>query len=60
MGLSNLPQLDPFEDIDPMFEGDAHMKRIGPSSFLETSKYMQEVGNTNDSDSKEEWLDAND
>ena len=38
MELSDLPQLDPFEAIDPMFEGDADMKSIGPSSILEVSK----------------------
>ena len=36
------------------------MKSIGPSSILEASKYVQEVGNINDIDSEEEWLDAND
>ena len=51
MELSNLPQLDLFEDIDLMFKGDADMKSIGPSSILEASKYLEEVGNMNDSDS---------
>lgn len=35
LGLSNLPQLDPFEYIDPMFEGDANVKSIGPCNILE-------------------------
>ena len=38
----------------------ADMKSIGPSRILEASKYVQEVGNINDIDSEEEWLDAND
>ena len=41
MELSNLPQLDPFEDVDPMFEGEVDMKSIGTSSTLEASKYVQ-------------------
>ena len=54
MGLSNLPQVDPFEDIDPMFKGDADMKSIGPCRILEASKHVQEVGNINHSGGEEE------
>ena len=54
MGLSNLPQLDPFEDFDPMFKEDADMKSIGPCRILEASKHVQEVGNINHSDGEEE------
>lgn len=60
MGLSNLSHVDPFEDIDSMFEGDAWMKRICPSSILEASTYVLEVGNINNSNNKQKWLDAND
>ena len=59
-GLTNLRQLDPFEDIDPMSEGDADLKSIGPRSILEASKYVQEFENINNSDSEEELLDADD
>lgn len=60
MGLSHLSHVDPFEDIDSMFEGDAGMKSIYPSSMLEASTYVLEVGNINNSNNKQEWLDAND
>ena len=43
-----------------MFEGDAWMKRICHSSILEASTYVLEVGNINNSNNKQEWLDAND
>ena len=38
--LLNLPQLDLFEDIDPMFEGDANVESIGRCNILEASKHV--------------------
>ena len=57
-GLSNLPVLDPFEDIDPMVRGSVSLQTVGSRSILEASKYVSECGNESDSDA-EEWIDPN-
>jgi hypothetical protein len=59
LGLSNLPVLDPFEDIDPMVEGSVELQTVGSRSILEATKYVSEFGNESDDDDGEEWIDPN-
>ena len=58
-GLSKLPCLDPFSDIDPMVENDCDRQIINARVISEASKYVSECecdkGIENDSDC-EEWL----
>ena len=61
-GLSKLPCLDRFSDIDPMVENDCDMQSINARLISEASKYVSEYecdeGIENDSDC-EEWIDEN-
>ena len=61
-GLSKLPCLDSFSDIDPMVENDCDIQTINARVISEASKYVSECecddGIENDSDC-EEWIDEN-
>ena len=61
-GLSKLPYLDPFSDIDLMVENDCDIQTINAHVISEASKYVSECecdeGIENDSDC-EEWIDEN-
>ena len=61
-GLSKLPCLDPFSDIDPMVENDSDIQTINARVISEVSKYVsececnEEIGNDSDC---EEGIDEN-
>ena len=61
-GLSKLPCLDLFSDIDPIVENDCDIQTINARVISEASKYASECecdeGIENDSDC-EEWIDEN-
>ena len=61
-GLSKLPCLDPFSNIDPMMENDCDMQTINACVISEASNYVSECecgeGIENDPDF-EEWIDEN-
>lgn len=60
-GLSDLPSLDPFADIDPMLETgiDESEAQIQSDSLLEGSKYISESGYEDD-ESDCEYVDGDD
>ena len=59
-GLSKLPCLDSFSDIDPMVENDCDILTINARVISEASKYVSKCecdeGIENDSDCQE-WID---
>ena len=59
LGLTNLPALDPFQDMDPMMDGNNPLQSVGLRNISEASKYVSEFRSESDSDD-EEWADPND
>ena len=59
-GLSNLPCLDPFEDIDPMIRINMELQIAEPCAILEGSKYISGVTVSDSDDDNDEWVDPND
>ena len=57
-GLSSLASLDPFSDIDPMFEEESNAQTVNPSGLSAASKYVCEDGSEDESD-EEEWVEEN-
>ena len=57
-GLSSLVSLDPFNDINPMFEVESNVQTVNPSGFSAASKYVCEYGSEDESD-EEEWVKEN-
>ena len=57
-GLSSLAGLDPFNDIDPMFEEESNVKTVNPSGLSAASKYVYEYGSEDESD-EEKWVKEN-
>ena len=56
--LSSLASLDPFNDIDPMFEEESNVQTVNPSGFSAASQYVCEYGSEDESD-EEEWVKEN-
>ena len=54
-GLSSLASLDPFNDIDPMFEEESNVQTVNPSA---ASQYVCEYGSEDERD-EEEWVKEN-
>ena len=57
-GLSSSASLDPFTDIDPMFEEESNVQTVKPSGSSAASKYVFEYGSEDESD-EEEWVEEN-
>ena len=57
-GLFSLTSLDPFNDIEPMFEEESIVQTINPSGLSAASKHIREYGSEDESD-KEEWVEEN-
>ena len=57
-GLSSLASLDPFNDVDPMFEEESNVQTVNPSGLSAASKYVCEYGSEDESD-EEEWVEEN-
>ena len=58
-GLSSLPVLDPFEQIDPMEGVNIELQTAALHDIQEGVKYVSQTGNDHDDDSDEEWIDPN-
>ena len=58
-GLSSLPILDPFEQIDPMEGVNTELQTAALHDIQEGVKYVSQTANDNDDDSDEEWIDPN-
>ena len=61
-GLSKLPCLDPFSNIDPMVENDCDMKIVNARVISKASNYVSkcERGEEIENDPNcEEWIDEN-
>ena len=52
-GLSSLASLDPFNDIDLMFEEESITQTVNPSGLSAASKYVCEYGREDESDEEE-------
>ena len=57
-GLSSSASLDPFNDIDPMFEEESNVQTVNPSGLSATSNYVFEYRSEDESD-EEEWVEEN-
>ena len=57
-GLSSLASLNPFSDIDPMFEEESNAQTLNSSGLSAASKYVCEDGSEDESD-EEEWVEEN-
>ena len=57
-GLSSLASLDPFDDIDPMFEEESNVQTANPSGSCAASKCVCEYGSEDEND-EEEWVKEN-
>lgn len=58
-GLSSLPVLDPFEEIDPMEGVNTELQTAALHDIQEGVKYVSQTANDNDDNSDEEWIDPN-
>ena len=57
LGVSKLPSLDPFEDIDPMLEEDSNISTIDSSMILQAATYIPNDLVVESDDDDEEWVD---
>ena len=57
-GLSSLASLDPFSNIDRMFQEEFNVQAVNPSGLSAASKYVCEYGSKDISD-EEEWIAEN-
>ena len=55
LGLSSLASLDPFNDIDPMFEEESNIQTVNPSGLSAASKYVCEYVSEDESDEDRKW-----
>ena len=58
-GLPSLGSLDPFNDIDPIFEEESNVQTVNAYGLFGASKYVCQYGSKDESD-KEEWVEEND
>ena len=57
-GLSTLASLDPFDDVDPIFEEESNVQAVNRSGLSAASKCICEYGSEDESD-EEEWVEEN-
>ena len=57
-GMSGLPNLDPFNDIDPMLDKEPNVQAVNSSGLSAASKYVTDDGIEDESD-EEEWVEEN-
>ena len=57
-GMSGLPSLDPFNDIDPMLDEEPNVQAVNSSGLSTASKYVSDYGIEDESD-EEEWVEEN-
>ena len=57
-GMSGLPSLYPFNDIDPMLVEESNLPAVNSSGLSMASKYVSDYGIEEESD-EEEWVEEN-